>query len=749
MQKGMLPLMLMLTTCAGSVATAEPDIKLDGNGCRELSKLPPPGVHPRVFFTADEYPRIKARLDSPRYKEKFGPVHQRIVDGVKRGWRAFAELDLDSPTDEQILKYFVSGEGRNQQWGIAAVTAVLNDDVELKELMKKVIVNYARIILASKERSVGGNIVGKTGVELNKRLNVWRDSAFGCGTSWLFGSAGYPLAFDVLYNDMTPEQRAVVTEALAAATRGRRPYGSGMPRGFAVSNHYGYHGDLLALMAVIEDEPGFDQATWDNMFKIMQDYWEVGFTRKGYCHEDGYGPNLGLRAGLRGLIVMSRRGYNIFPTEKFRSYLDCVAMEWDPYPGGPLNGGASGGPYGTLYPTSCTIARYMYPESPAANFSYRHLLGDDFGRGFRWQGHLDFFLYGSDWRGPETRQGMLEATEMPLSVYYPERGKFVARSDWSDEAMYLTLDARPDAHTIGHDKVDRGNFSMSALGRVWAFAGDWGIWKMADNNSLVHIDGKAEAWKAPSVRFVWTEDRGDIAAGAADLKYAYDWQWSPPWPAWGKEFPAPWEPETNGPIDLGLPEGVATPETPKRLHGSQTGYAGRNNLHRQPFNKVQKALRSATLIRGTHPYAIICDDIRKDAAEHLYEWYMQLPNDLVLRSQEDNTVVLKETGDGGREMLVLFLQQARCSVKVESYVVREATGGKKPRPAVMGNRLIAPTRAIEPEFKVLLYPYRAGETPPKVAWTEDGTKLTVDFGDQTDELQFGPADATRVLLSRD
>jgi len=41
------------------VTTAQ--VQLNDDGCRQLSKLPPPGVHPRVLFTSEELPLIKQR----------------------------------------------------------------------------------------------------------------------------------------------------------------------------------------------------------------------------------------------------------------------------------------------------------------------------------------------------------------------------------------------------------------------------------------------------------------------------------------------------------------------------------------------------------------------------------------------------------------------------------------------------------------------------------------------------------------
>ena len=720
--------------------------ELDSNGCRILSKLPKPGVHPRVFFMADEYPRMRERLNAPGFKAKFDKIRKQVVSIVKREWAPFAEADMSNPTDEQILKYFTTGEGRNQQWGIASLTAILNDDKELLELMKKVITNYAHIILASKKRSVGGDLKGRTGTELNKRLNIWKKLSFDVGVSWTFGSAGYAVSYDVLYNHMSEVQRSTVRKAIATATMGRKSYGNGMPRGYAVSNHYGYHGDLAVLMAAIEGEEGFDQKTWDGIEQVLRDFWEVGFTRMGASHEDGYGPNLGLRAGTRGYMVLARRGYNIFSTEKFRKFLNYFAWEYEPFPGGLFNGGASGGPYDQLYPTSTLISRYMYPDNVSANYIYRYLIGDEYERQFRWQGWLDFFLYGTDWKGPPAREEMLKNSGLSLSVYYPERGKFIARSDWSTDAMYATLDARPDAHSIGHDKVDRGNFSMSALGRFWAFAGDFAKWNLSTENSLVHIDGKAQAWKAPSVRFLWQEQEDAIAGAAADLKYAYDWEWSPPWKHMNHKFPAPWEREMNGPLDLGWPKKVVVPELcPKSLNASETGYADTNNLHKRPYNVVQKAKRSLFLIRGKHPYLIICDDIRKDDKPHLYEWYMQLPTDLKAKSNQGNEVILSEE-TGGREMLVRFLQDAKCETKLETY---EAAKDRRRGTITNGQRLIASTNSVEPKFQTMLFPYRVGQSLPKTTWSDDRTTLTIAFPDHTDFLTFNTTEKEGTKVSLD
>ncbi|OVE74192.1 hypothetical protein BVX94_01200 [bacterium B17] len=711
----------LLSCVSGSVNA----VKLDVNGCRVLNKLPKQGVHPRVFFTEDEYPLMRKRLNAPKYKEKMDVVIRQAVESAKKNWGEFAELDLSNPTDEQILKYFKSGEGRNQQWGLLSVWAVLEKDTELKQFMAKVITNYGRIILASKERTIDGPL----------KFKIWKKNSFDVGVSWTLGSAGYPVAYDVLYNSMSKEQRTIVRDAIAAATKGRKSYGNGMPRGYAASNHYGYHGDLLVMLCAIEGEEGFDKKTYDGIVQVLLDYWDVGFTKAGACHEDGYGPNLGLRAGSRGFLALARRGHNIFKTEKYRNYLKYVVQEWEPFPGGMFMGGASGGPYGEFYPSSFLIARYMYPESIEANYNLRHVMGDEYERRFRWQGFLDYLLFGTAWKGSVSRETMLKKAKLPLSVFYPVRGKIVARSDWSSDALYATFDARPDAHMIGHDKVDRGNFSLSALGRMWAFTGDFHDYDLSTENSLVHIDGKAQAWKAPAVRMLWNSDDGRVAGAAADLKYAYDWEWTPPWPKMSKKFSPLWEPEKNGPLDLGWPEENRTAELPDSINGSETGYAHKNNLHKRPYNVVEKAQRTFFLVRGKHPYVLICDDIKKDDKERLYEWYMQLPLDVKIISNKGNETVLGDE-TGKRYLLVRFLQKAKCEARVEDYMAREPKKNKKKPgmvPGLKARRLIGAVNAVEPEFRVMLYPFRKGDKMPRIR--EKGGTYGIGIGTQTHILR--------------
>ena len=713
-----------------------------GAAARPLAPLPPAGVHPRIFFGPQEWPAFKRHLTEGEHAKVMEQITDQQFREHEAGLESFAALDLTSPDAATVAKYFRPDESRNILWGIVTLDAVARDDTARKALMARVITNYARIILASKRLGVA-EWKGGTGTALGQTFNVWKNDQFDVSVSWAFGSSGFPLSYDLLYNDMTQEQRATVRRAIAAATQGRRPFGSGFPKGRAFSNWFGYDGDLAVMLASIEGEEGYDAATYARIAGVLQNYWDISFTPDGACHEDAYGPNLGLRAGSLGFLVLARHGHDIFSTPKYRNFVHWFAQELQPYPGGNMVGGASGNYL--AYPTSAVVAKYVLPDDPVADYVYRYLMGDDYRHGLRQQIWLDFALFGSDWSGDAATPATLQNAGLPLTAFYPERGLLIARTDWSPDALALYFDARPDAFAIGHDTVERGNFSLFGLGRAWTSLPYFRITQSSTDFSLVHVDGKAEGWKAPSVKFLWHGASDAAAGGAADVSYAYDWQWTPPWPSKDEKFPPPWEPEMSDPRALGWPDNPAW--LPHKLFGEEgIGFQG-SYLWRRPYNPVRKAFRTALLARGPHPYALVVDDVRKDDAPHTYGWYMQLAPGLTLESSAGPDVVLMEP-QGDRRLLVRVLQADGYQGAAQSTYVMGADALSKSD--VMGNRLILSANAVEPKWKVMLFPFHAGQTLPTSTWNADRTRLTLKWDDQTDEVGFR-ADAsgrTQAVLER-
>lgn len=216
---------------------------------------------------------------------------------------------------------------------------------------------------------------------------------------------------------------------------------------------------------------------------------------------------------------------------------------------------------------------------------------------------------------------------------------------------------------------------------------------------------------------------------------------------------------------------------------------------RIPNYPVEYAFRSAGLIKGKHDYVLIMDDLQKDGKEHLYEWAMPMQLDVELVSIKQLVDVKQESGalnigfntlsnqrkQGEYDITLGDKRMKRNMTDVETVVggiystgrftpkkgdpqllvrVLESTeaaiANMEPNPRLetfeniktedmhqfylrtmdLAKRLVVPSRSINPNFKVLLFPYLYGEELPKTLWNDNRTKLTVSWSDQQDEFTF-------------
>jgi hypothetical protein len=190
---------------------------------------------------------------------------------------------------------------------------------------------------------------------------------------------------------------------------------------------------------------------------------------------------------------------------------------------------------------------------------------------------------------------------------------------------------------------------------------------------------------------------------------------------------------------------------------------------------VQYAWRTAGVIRGTHPYGLVIDDIRKDDMQHDYTWYLPLEHDVQIVSTQKNgdrgldlvltgndpaqtnapgagksnkapLPAMRDTNSpvpaGQPMLLVRFLEIKNDPKVVPATEAKEPTILEDEPPAnpkghylQRVRRLAIPAHSVEPSFKVLLYPYRQGDPLPATAW--DGTNaVTVSWPEQKDRLEF-------------
>lgn len=747
------------------------------NGVRVFSAVPAVGVHPRVLMSPEDLPAwreevIKTYRGKTFFAQRFESKRIDTLAAIKPGT---SDEDLRAACPD-------AGPQLNHELLFATLDVIYHQDKKRAEHVCRAVANFARVVLArsgneSKWGKIEENIGDVEGLD---------GIAAGLGHLWCRGGSDFALAYDCLYDYMTPEQRKVCREALSAATTDLVCWGMGFPRGRAISNWYGYHGELGPMLLAIEGEEGYRPDQWDRFRQAMRDWAEVHIYETGGSNEDGYTVNTALREGQFTLLAMARRGENYFDGPNIRNYWKWVVLSLVPGEdiGETVEYSSS---RAAPYESAPVMARWVAPGDKCINFFLRQYKGDDYSRQNRWQYAPMSTLFCMNWEDTDALPLDMAKLELPITAVFPYQGLFVTRSDWSDDAAYLNMLARQDAWYDRHENVDRGRFVFAALGRRWAIDRPWALAMKSSDHSLVHIDGVAQAeakvgrGKAPNARLI---AHGDLKSGSSevakgpgllsyavmDLKNAYDWLWSHSWTKLGEG----WEPETRSFEELGWT--WKRPGQPPALHGCDDGNSPKYNfmgcnIWRTPNNPVRYCWRTGVLVRGRHPYAIIADDVKKDDSQRTYDWYMPVPDDVEFVPQSDGGTLLTERDEqrtydrpnvGSRRLLVLPLGAGEVSVKLEEY-----TSGISRGKAHRARRLVLSRKGQEGRFRVLLYPFRTTIEPAGARSRENwnmhplgaalpavsppkSTTFSLKFEDQKHQWTFtsGEDGRCRIVLQR-
>lgn len=709
-------------------------------GVRIFSKVPPVGVHPRVLLSPEDLPGWREHVITTYrgrtfFAERF---ESKRIDTL-------AAIDPTTPEKDLLRAYSDAGPMGNHDLLYATLDVIYHEDGQGAKHVCRAVTNFARVVLArSKHHPQWGKVEKDIG-----DIKGLDGIPAGLGHLWCRGGSDFALAYDFLYDYLNAEHRTLCRRALSEATKDLVTWGMGFPRGRAISNWYGYHGELGVILLAIEGEEGYRADQWEKFRTMIRNWIEVQLYETGGATEDGYTGNLAFREGLFTLIAMARRGENLIDTPNFLNYWKWAVLSLVP---GEETGMTVGYSSSCLapYESSPLLARWAVPGDKILNYYLRRHKGQDYGRQNRWQYGAMSTLLCMNWE--DTAELPLEMGKLglPITAVFPYQGLFITRSDWSAEAAYLNMLARQDAWYDRHENVDRGRFVFAALGRRWAIDRPWGLAAKSSDHNLVHIDGLAQAeatvgrGKAPNARLIAHGDLGRGQAPSApqiephddveqegpaalsfavmNLKNAYDWLWSHSWekPGEGRE------PETRTFEELGWI--WKRPGQPGKLHGCDDRNAPQYNfmgcnLWRAPNNPVEYCWRTGVLVRGSHPYAIIVDDVKKDGQRRCYDWYMQVPDDVEFLPQADGGVLLAEKAEkqthgrpnvGSRRLLLVPLGVGRSKVRLEEYAASVSRGQ-----AYKARRLVISRRGAEGRFRVLLYPFRTTVEPAGRTSRED------------------------------
>lgn len=699
------------------------------NGVRLFSAVPPTGVHPRVLMSPEDLPAWRKHvITTYRGKTFFAQrFESKRIDTL-------AGIAAETEGEALLAVYPNGGPGDNHDLLYATLDVIYHQDAERAEYVCQAVANFARVVLArSGEEAKWGKIEHDIG-----DIQGLDGIASGLGHLWYRGGADFALAYDYLYDYMTDSQRDVCRRALSKATENLVCWGMGFPRGRGVSNWYGYHGELGPMLLAIEGEEGFQEKQWERFRQAIRDWAEVHIYETGGSNEDGYTVNTSLREGQFTLLAMARRGENHFDRPNIRNYWKWVVLSLVPGEDTGVTVGYSSGQV-SPYESAPVMARWAMPGDKCVNFYLRQYKGEDYSRQNRWQYAPMTTLFCMNWEDSDALPQDMGQLGLPVTAVFPYQGLFITRSDWSDDATYLNMLARQDAWYDRHENVDRGRFVFAALGRRWAIDRPWAQATKSTDHNLVHIDGRAQAeatvgrGKAPNGRLithgdlgttdtVGGEEPGLLSYAVMDLKNAYDWLWAHSWSQPGDA----WEPETRSFEQLGWT--WDRPGQPPALYGCDDPSAPKYNflgcnLWRAPNNPVQYCWRTGLLVREPHPYVMIVDDVKKDDQIRVYDWYMQVPDDVDFVPQADGGALLVERHEqrtyerpnvGSRRLLILPLGDGEPTVKLEEYA-----SGVSRNVAHRARRLVISRRGVEGRFRVVLYPFRTVNEPAGATWRED------------------------------
>lgn len=666
------------------------EVTFDQTGVRQLNQVPGPGVHPRIFFTPDDLPEVRRRLEQTkcgqeamknilswtemmkgnyddtadyakpdRFNGSFGehgrvPLFRLGVPGPK-GVNAY-----DHNTNAAIIwNGLVEGTGTNcppYYWNTMALEAfrclVKNDEKGARNTAKAI---CTALKLGQAERAAK--------IASDKALAVAKNKIYeDVPPAQPIGAFQLAFSYDFLFNWLTEEQKKAIHDELALGTWSHDNYGTFNNATTSRSNWATFSYWLFEVLG-IEDEPGFNALKVRGMYRGWRDLLTYGWFLSGATFE-GEAKN---QLGMDGIIPFSMRKQKYGFTDLCgHPYLKAYATKFLPHSSNPmlagfhkydLLGGSRTGKGGF---TPCDILglKYMFPGDNEIDWVYRESVGEDYAGvpdrpdGY-FNGLLFFAIFASDF---DPDNGDVSKLNLGNTFFCGERALMMTRSGWDTNATMLNMHVRQA--NGGHPFADRNALMVAGAGRIWSPNG-YASFKTAEN-SVVCIDNKTQLVNTPG-RLLDFIDAPLATFAVGDAKYCWDWQWQTLGKKGGGYYtigdvqsntvviPPGYEPEKHTINDFAytkLPyEYLKKPffEEPSWIlpSGALTPVVRGTNY------PVLMAFRTAGLVRGVHPYILSLDDIQKDETKHHYDWNLTLERDIQIASvtkNQDGTTDILLTG---------------------------------------------------------------------------------------------------------
>lgn len=817
------------------------NLEAPGFAAERLSKVPAPGIHPRVVLSPEDLELIRKTYD-------LGDKANKVFKITVKDMRYKAAHEEPYRPDYS-----------NAPWkGINAVTCRLllaqldNDEKAGKEAVKMVM-EHARflepmidLLNNSKESQVWKDnfyYFSRTGIRVGgipyveayhqggkgkvEELAQKEVEFTGQDNQYAYTSLG--MEYDYGYRFMTDEERDYVRKVIAKSTAGKYTTGMELPGHMFINNHMSMGAEFLTLALAIEGEEGYDPRIIKAYTPRLIDKMTYDISPDGVLFENvkGFIPIYPIwAAGRRGKRNLLRHDHLIAmmtaKVQNTQNLYDRFIARGRNRPGYRLpevgkggqeerhwTVGTGSGPGGDASFFWNWLLRYFYPEDKVIDFAYHITLStqsyDCFdgslqgkekdGRNYGGKIHYNMrsmsdlmLLTSSQDEGVEiSNPDKLPKyiTDRPLAWGDLYRGLGVARSSWDKDATFIHYECRSDTYHGGHETPEYGDFTLSADGIVWSPY--TGAYMDCYFRNMVLIDGLAGVYPHATAKMMSVENNDDGATFVSDATHGYNWRmtggiWELDHPCMETPFLRAWKQSgysasrtteiSPHPVMRGFYEGFASLDWGP-WHGENRG-----PIRLKQWNNVDHVFRTLHLARGKHPYILICDNVKQDDKVHQFDWCLNLIGEAVLvnadsaarnrhlQKNADGTIqadLLLTIGDASeqRESRSIFgssiphiaPQPKPGDPMLLVRVLWRNTNFAYPLPsfeeAWKFKRVKIPALAVEPEFKVMVYPHKYGDPLPFTKWNDDRSQLTVRIDDQNDLYTFGKTDRGRTVFARE
>jgi hypothetical protein len=644
----------------------------EGFNPARLSKIPPPGIHPRVLMSPEDIQEIKNKI---ALGDKADLIFRKALEEIKL--QASGKSGMHDPLYTKALLALVTDDqalGREAASGLVDRAKYLEPIVDILNThpgTKGFRDNwwyYSRTNVKSVDGTPYGEAYEKGGEQLIRELSA---KSVEFSTDSLDADVLY--VYDYTCPFMTDEEKAIVRRVIGKLTRNRYTTGMELPGHMFINNQMSMGQDFLLLALSIEGEEGYEPSILEQYTPRLYDNLNYNVSPDGILYErlKGFIPHL-------AVLAAGRRDANLLRHSHLRAMLYACAynarkLYYTGKDGKPVarswHCGYGSGPIHDNILYSLWVMKPFYPDDPMLDFLYKTRLKDNgllpgpegVFRGtwtFNNRREMDLMLWAAS-DGLRDKDGkVIDYDKMdvlpesirsafPLDFKDTQRGVAVSRSGWDQDAAIAHFESRSENFADGIETPECGDFQFTAHGVSWS---PWlGPDKDCYFRNMVIIDGLSGAYPPVQGRLMDAIEKPDAATYVSDATDQYNWG------AVGKNFYL-WHGllnsggiHTRGDIWRNSPLSAGRQwELPFQKNAREhfEGFAGldwgawhgetRGPHFFSRWNEVDHVFRTFHFARGEKPYILIIDDLNKDGKPHQYDWLLNVGPDIVLYKVENS-----------------------------------------------------------------------------------------------------------------